>query len=523
MRLNQAWKWLATKGCCLVTPRRLRWVVALLPLLWVAEGLAANPDAQAGAEFPRELSSYPARPEASLLEVIASRIRAEPFNLIGTVIFLLAIVHTFMAPRFMGLSHRFAQRHREKTARSGGGKRGNTRESVSFRAEIFHFLGEIEAVFGIWVIPLLIALSLSKGWLTARDYLGSGLQFTEPVFVVVIMSMAASRPILKVSEQLMGVAAAWGRGSIRAWWFSILTIGPLLGSFVTEPAAMTISALLLAERFFRHRPAPTLAYGTLGLLFVNVSIGGTLTHFAAPPVLMVAGKWGWGFQYMLFHFGWKAAVAILVTNVLFLLAFRRQFGTLQLSVEPSSMDSAKQGPDRPVPAWITCVHILFLAWTVLNNHYPALFVGGFLFYLAFTQATEHEQGELNLRPALLVGFFLAGLVVHGGLQGWWIEPVLTRLTTLPLFFGAMGLTAFNDNAAITYLASLVPGFSAELKYAVVAGAVVGGGLTVIANAPNPAGLSILSKFFPEGVSPLRLFLGALGPTLVTATVFLLLH
>jgi Na+/H+ antiporter NhaD/arsenite permease-like protein len=149
-----------------------------------------------------------------------------------------------------------------------------------------------------------------------------------------------------------------------------------------------------------------------------------------------------------------------------------------------------------------------------------LFLGGFLFYLAFTRATEHHQSELALRPALLVGFFLAGLVVHGGLQGWWIEPLLTRLSELPLFFGAVGLTAFNDNAAITYLASLVPGFSPEMKYAVVAGAVVGGGLTVIANAPNPAGQSILSKYFPDGVSPLRLFLGAVIPTAVMAVVFL---
>jgi hypothetical protein len=38
------------------------------------------------------------------------------------------------------------------------------------------------------------------------------------------------------------------------------------------------------------------------------------------------------------------------------------------------------------------------------------------------------------------------------------------------------LTAFNDNAATTYLASHVPGFSDALKYVVIAGAVTGGGL-----------------------------------------------
>ena len=92
---------------------------------------------------------------------------------------------------------------------------------------------------------------------------------------------------------------------------------------------------------------------------------------------------------------------------------------------------------------------------------------------------------------------------------------------VPLFFGATILTAVNDNAAITYLASLVPGFSDHLRYAVVAGAVVGGGLTVIANAPNPAGQSILSRFFPDGVSPLGLLLGALAPTVIVGAMFLL--
>jgi len=159
---------------------------------------------------------------------------------------------------------------------------------------------------------------------------------------------------------------------------------------------------------------------------------------------------------------------------------------------------------------------------VLTLHYPPLFIGGFLFFLAFSQATAHHQGKLELKTPLLVGFFLAGLVTHGGLQGWWIEPVLKSLTQIPLFVGATLLTAINDNAAITYLATLVPSFTDELKYAVVAGAVTGGGLTVIANAPNPAGQSILQRFFPGGVNPLGLLLGALIPTIVLALTFMLL-
>ena len=255
---------------------------------------------------------------------------------------------------------------------------------------------------------------------------------------------------------------------------------------------------------------------------MNVSVGGTLTHFAAPPVLMVAGKFGWGLSFMLRNFGEKAVLGIVVATAAYALFFRKELAALAARKGARLADPTERPSERAVPAWVVVVHLLFLGWTVFNAHTPALFVAGFLYFLAFTQATAPHQNPLNLRPPLLVGFFLAGLVVHGTLQQWWIAPVLVRLEELPLFFGATALTAFNDNAAITYLASLVPGFTPELRYAVVAGAVAGGGLTVIANAPNPAGQSILSRYFPDGVVPGRLFLGALLPTVVVAAAFLLL-
>ncbi|HWW02474.1 MAG TPA: putative Na+/H+ antiporter [Candidatus Acidoferrum sp.] len=505
-------------------PRALLLLIGIALLCLLPQCLAATL-ASGNTVFPRGLTDYPATQGSSLPETLSERIQVEPFNLVATLIFLLAIVHTFLAPMFLRLSHRFERRHQERLAAAGRSPpSASPRGEVSFVAEIFHFLGEVEAIFGIWVVPLLVAITLFKGWPMARDYLAHGLNFTEPLFVVVIMTMAASRPILKCSERAMALVAAIGKGSPAAWWFSILTVGPILGSLITEPAAMTISALLLAQKFYGRSPSAKFAYATLGLLFVNISVGGTLTHFAAPPVLMVAGKWGWGSGHMFMDFGWKAVLGIVAANCVYFAWFRREFKNLAISATGLANGPAQvQSPDKPVPSWITTVHITFLAWTVLNNHYPALFIGGFLFYLAFLQATEHHQGDLALRPALLVGFFLAGLVVHGGLQGWWIAPVLSGLTERPLFFGAALLTAFNDNAAITYLAALVPGFSDALKHAVVAGAVVGGGLTVIANAPNPAGQSILSRFFPAGISPLRLFLGAFIPTAILAATFLVLR
>jgi Na+/H+ antiporter NhaD/arsenite permease-like protein len=287
---------------------------------------------------------------------------------------------------------------------------------------------------------------------------------------------------------------------------------------------MTIAALLLARQFYALRPSPKFCYATLGLLFVNISVGGTFTHFAAPPVLMVAAPWGWDTVYMLTHFGWKSLVGIVGATLIYYVIFRREFVALDAARGRSDAEAGGGNNRRtePIPPWITVVQLGFMALIVFVAHHPALFIGAFLFFLAFAQATAHHQSRLDLKPPLLVGFFLAGLVIHGGLQAWWIEPVLKSLGAVPLFLSATLLTAVNDNAAITYLATLVPGFTEPLKYAVVAGAVAGGGLTVIANAPNPAGQAILQRFFPNGVSPVGLLIGALTPTLIMMAALMLL-
>jgi hypothetical protein len=341
------------------------------------------------------------------------------------------------------------------------------------------------------------------------------------MFVMVIMALASTRPMLRLAERCLFVFAATGGATLSAWWLSILMIGPLFGSLITEPGAMTISALLLARQFYHYRPSPRLSYATIGLLFVNVSVGGTLTHFAAPPMVMAAGPWHWGLIYMFSHFGWKAFAGIIVATLVYYLVFRKEFDALNQTYLQQGR-AVTQGGGAPIPAWIIVVHVVFLVYTVVVAHYPALFIGGFLFFMAFAQATAHFQKKLDLRAPLLVGFFLAGLVVHGGLQSWWLEPVLKSLGRVSLFVWATILTGFNDNAAITYLATLVPGFTEPFKYAVVAGAVTGGGLTVIANAPNPAGQAILQRFFPDGVSPLWLLVSALMPTVILACAFMLL-
>lgn len=494
---------------------------ACLSILAFSASLAVGAGSEAPVvHFPLPLDSYGDAGGGGLVEVLWGRVVREPFNLAATVIFVLAILHTFVAPKIGHLAHVVEERHRAKL---GAGAGTDTRE-VSFAGQILHFFGEIEAVFGIWALVLLGALGWAKGWEAVVGYAGHKVNFTEPMFVVVIMALASTRPVILAAETVLRRVASLGGASVGAWWLTLLTLAPLFGSFITEPAAMTIAALLLGRFFYVRGPSPKLAYATLGLLFVNISVGGTLTHFAAPPVLMVAAPWGWDTAYMAVHFGWKAALAIAVSNLLVYLVFRGEFASLEKARRDAASNStgAQSTPDRPVPLWVTLVQLGFIAWTVFTAHHPVFFIGGFLFFLAFAQATAHHQRPVDLRAPLLVGFFLAGLVVHGGLQGWWIEPVLKSLGAVQLYVGALTLTAFNDNAAITYLATLVPGFTESLKYAVVAGAVAGGGLTVIANAPNPAGQSLLQKYFRNGISVGGLFLGALFPTLVVSACFLLL-
>jgi hypothetical protein len=473
---------------------------------------------EVAASLPRALSSYPDQSGLSLYQLLLVRIQIEPFNAVATAIFALAILHTFGANQFLKRAHHVQHEHDERARLAGKAL------TPSVRAEVLHFMGEIEVVFGLWAIVLLVIMVAYAGWDTSTHYFNDGVTYTEPLFVVVIMALAATRPIIAFAEAAMKRIANLGRCTPAAWWLTILTIGPLLGSLITEPAAMTICALLLARQFYDLEPSTRLKYATLGLLFVNVSIGGALTHFAAPPILMVARTWGWDFGFVISSFGWRAVVAILISNAVYLFAFRRELTNLGGKASAPDRFEPETPGDEPVPlsAWVTVLHFAFMAWTVLTAHHPALFVGGFLVFLGFAKATSPYQSRIELKSPLLVGFFLAGLVIHGGLQAWWIAPVLGRLAELPLFLAATVLTAFNDNAMITFLATLVPNLSESLKVAVVGGAVTGGGLTVIANAPNPAGQTLLSRFFAEGISPIGLFFGALVPTIVAALAFRLL-
>ena len=416
-----------------------------------------------------------------------------PTELGASIIFAIAVLHTFCTAYFETLA--------KKSPRHAG---------------LWHLLGEVEIVFGFWAAILIIFMWLANDLATAKEYANKR-NFTEPLFVFAIMVVAGSKPILHFATQILhklgqGLQLVLRTKQAPTLYFLTLSITPLLGSLITEPAAMTLAAFLLRDLVYRHKCSTPLLFGTLGVLFVNISIGGTLTNFAAPPVLMVASTWGWDSAFMFANFGHEATIAIFINATIATLLFHKQL------IEPTSKSDQVR-----IPLTITVIHLLFLLGIVAFAHDPVIFMWLLLFFIGYTTAYPKHQSPLILREALLVGFFLGGLVVLGALQGWWLQPILETMSPTAVFYGSLALTAITDNAALTYLGSLVQGTSPEFKLALVGGAVAGGGLTVIANAPNPAGLAILRSYFPNAaVSAGLLFVAAIPPTIVAILALRLL-
>jgi len=417
-------------------------------------------------------------------------------DIIAAIIFALALIHTFAAKTFERLAKHYPK-----------------------HAGLLHFFGEVEVVFGLWAFVLIIAMAFVVGGNDAVKYAESR-HYTEPLFVFVVMVVAASRPVLESIEALVLLIAriAPVQSAVAQVWLGLALV-PLIGSLITEPAAMTLAALMLLPQIFHQGMPEKLKYLALGVLFVNISIGGTLTSFAAPPVLMVAATWQWDSTFMITHFGWKAAIAVIVNATFMTILLRKH---IHIAGKGADEGVAETGQLK-APLLVKIIHLSFLAATVAFAHHPVIFLGLFLLFLGFTQAYPQFQSALVLKQGLLVGFFLAGLVVLGGMQQWWLQPIVATLQPIALFFAAIGLTAITDNAALTYLGSTIEGMSDAAKYMLVAGAVAGGGLTVIANAPNPAGVALLkSGFEDESIGMAGLLLGAAIPTIVAAAAFLVL-
>lgn len=434
------------------------------------------------------------------------------FHMIALTIFILAIIHTLCVYKV----HEWARKLDLKQK----AQRTNKSRERSFLVHILYFLSEVEVVFAFWAIPLFFTIWSFYGWKIGLEYFNTR-DYTEALFVVVILAMASTKPIVHAAERLIHWITRGFGGSLSAWWFVLLTIGPLLGSLITEAAAMALCAFLLSQQFYQYHPSKKLAYATIGLLFVNISVGGVLTDFASPAVLVLAHCWIWSMSDMFFDFGWKAAVGIVISNILYWIYFRNELNHMNLRRKAVDIYETYSSPSlkQPIPMWITLTHMFFMALIVTVSHYPAIFIAIFLFFIGFHQATRPHQHVIQIGRPLLIGLFLAGLVIHGGLQGWWVISILDGLSPLAVMGVAIALTGFNDNTAISYLATLIPNWEEVYQYAVFTGVIAGGGLTVIANAPNPAGYSILKKHFEGGIRPVNLFLAAFIPTLILYAVF----
>lgn len=429
------------------------------------------------------------------------------FYIGSTVIFFLAIVHTFLTPELHIWSVRLKMLQIARPYRW---------RTYYFLSEFLVLNSEVEVIFALWLVPLFAWGTIFVGWEWIREYVANR-DFTFAVYIMVIVVVVGSRPIISFAERILEWFARIGKDSAGAWWLTIMTIGPLLGSVLKEPGAMALSAILLSKKFYPFQPSRTFQYATLGLLFANVSVGGLLSPYSSRALFFAAKTWDWNFTYMMTRFGWKVLVGICVVNVIYYCFFRKNF---KLHF-PDRLPTVEKDEERaPTPLWITAVHLLFVVLITFFSFNIEVFFPIFLIFLGFYQVTRFYQTQLNVKKAALVGLFFASLILHGELQGWWVVPLLRDFGKIVMVAGAFVLSAVADNAVINYLAVQIPAFSTKNQYLLVAASMSAGGVTVLANVANVVGLRILRPAFLEEISFIKLFVGALFPSLVYFALFM---
>jgi Na+/H+ antiporter NhaD/arsenite permease-like protein len=417
-------------------------------------------------------------------------------EVLSTFFFAAAMLHSFSTGFFAGLAHKY--------------------ESKKILYTILHWLAEVELVFIIWSVVFLCYWAASESAAAPVQYLRV-LNVTEPLFIFCIMLVSSTRPVVTATRRVLLWISLQGASFVKinplvAQFFTIMTVGPLLGSFITEPAAMTITALLLYRMVDKERTPQSFLYVVLAFLFVNISVGGSMTPFAAPPILMVARPWAWGLREVFFNLGIPGLLSVVFNSFVLTFFFRKKLNDYLIPLEN----------DRYyIPNGVTATHFMTLLLLIVFSHYPQYFIPVTVAFVVFVQFTRDHQDELKFRESALVAVFLLGLIIFGNMQGWWVSKLIAELEATALFFGAAALTSITDNAALTYLGSQVPNLSEVSKWALTAGALVGGGLTIIANAPNVAGFSILSPKFEGSLNALKLLKAALIPTAVAVLTYYL--
>lgn len=417
----------------------------------------------------------------SIFDELKYRVEVQPLNLLFLFLFICAILHTLFA-------HCFFNNTKEKTP----------------------FFAELEIIFGLWCIPLILAICYTYGTAAAMRYLHDQ-NYNEALLMVVAMSVASTYPIIHLAERILKTSAKFTYESPITWWWLIMSLGPLIGSLIKETVAMTISALLLNKYFFTANPSKKLSYGTFALLMLNVSIGGSLTNFGTSAITIAAKPWGWSTPFMFKTFGIRALIAILICNTLYFLFFRKEFFNLK-KIPPT-------GPEKEVPFYITLLHVLMLVWITLNKDNIVVVLGSFVLFLGFYQSTSKYQSVMDLKEPLLVGFFIASVIVLGGTQIWWVEPLLSRFNEIASMKLTIFLSAFTHNTTVSYMLTKIPNLTDHLKYALFSGMMIGGGLTLIGNGANLVAYALFKKHFKYNVNLGTLFLYGLVPAIITTLIF----
>jgi len=194
-----------------------------------------------------------------------------PIEILASVLFGLAVLHTFCVKRFSHWAHKYPE--------------------GSLQENLLHFLAETEVVFGLWAAVLFLGIAVvTQSLHGAVEYI-ENLNFTEPKFVFVVMVVGGDAAVVTLAEQLITLAARLiPARDATGFYIAALFLGPLLGSFITEPAAMTLLALVLKRRYFDRGISRKLAYATPRAAFCERLHRRHAHAFAAPPVLMVASR-----------------------------------------------------------------------------------------------------------------------------------------------------------------------------------------------------------------------------------------
>ncbi|AAP05554.1 putative Na+/H+ antiporter [Chlamydia caviae] len=422
----------------------------------------------------------------------------------AALLFFFSILHTFLTPWLFGRCQLYQHKKMVFPERW---------KKYLWLSEFYRLISRVELVFVLWAAPLFLWFLYSEGYRVTMSYFNSR-NYVFSLFIVIMLILLESRPIVYFSECIFSNIAKIGRQSPRCWWWTLMIAAPLSGALLKETGAMIIAATLLVRNFYKFSPSPRFAYATMGLLFSNISIGGLTSALSSRALFIILPSVKWNNSFILKYFCWKSIIAILLSTTIYYLIFRKEFNNFpKVVINPSMMNER-------VPKWIIFVHIILVGSVILARSVPLLMAAIFLFYLGFQKFTIFYQHSINISKVCFVGLFYAGLVIFGELQEWWVLELMHRMSDFGYIITSYTLSIFLDNALVNYLVHNLPVATDCFLYLVIAGCMSAGGLTIVSNMPNIVGYLILRPSFPSSSLSLGwLFLFALGPSIISLMTF----